>query len=84
MSEWQLDGYPNHLIIKVAGAGGVDTDGSKESGVMSPMGRGLRRTKECDVPTSSLPPQPTAASNHAGVGGNASPPLTIKRKKEMG
>jgi len=56
----------NFLKLKVAGAGGVDTDGSVFRSI-----RDAGKTKAGSPP--SLPPQPTAASNSAGVGGNAEP-----------
>jgi len=65
--------FCNHRL-KIAGAGGVDTDGSVSHSI-----RDAGKTKAGSPP--SLPPQPTAASNlrprgqrprgNAGVGGNA-------------
>ena len=48
------------------GAGGVDTDGSVSRSI-----RDAGKTKAGSPP--SLPPQPAADSNNAGVGGNAKP-----------
>jgi hypothetical protein len=58
--------FCNHKL-KIAGAGGVDTDGSVSRSI-----RDADKTKAGSPP--SLPPQPAAVSNNAGVGGNASPP----------
>jgi len=70
--------FCNHKL-KVAGAGGVDTDGS-ECGLKS---HGCQAPEEDSHLRPSLPPQPAAVSNlrprgqrprgNAGVGGNAKP-----------